>query len=475
MPPGSPSRSADPADRADVAASAGGARRTLARAVRRRASRAGKQGGFRRVEVTAPGADLLRWLRAQPAPRGFWADRGEEARAFAGVAERFDTPARLCTRLRNAASTGETAGGNALRCYGGVRFDRERTAADGWQHFGSGAFVLPRLELHRRNDGTGRLACHLAPGDDAEQVAAQIERRSQRAPPAETAAALPRPVRRDDCPGRRAWREGVEAALRAIEGGTLQKVVLARRTALHFEQPLDPVHLLGRLRALAPEGFAFLFQPHRAGAFLGVSPERLFRQHRRRVWSEAVAGTRPRAAAPAADAALREELLESEKDRREHAFVQRYVREALGPLCASLDERDAAPLTLQRGRHLYARFRGRLREGVSPAEVLGALHPTPAVSGRPSSAAQRFIRRREPFDRGWYAAPVGWVGRSEEGAPAAELAVGIRSGLVRRTGGAGSRLDLFAGAGLVDGSEPDAEWDELEQKLGNFTALFRDS
>ncbi|PSQ83237.1 MAG: hypothetical protein BRD30_13175 [Bacteroidetes bacterium QH_2_63_10] len=83
---------------------------------------------------------------------------------------------------------------------------------------------------------------------------------------------------------------------------------------------------------------------------------------------------------------------------------------------------------------------------------------------KPSASPQASTRTALPHQR-----------RSEEGAPAAELAVGIRSGLVRRTGGADSRLDLFAGAGLVDGSEPDAEWDELEQKLGNFTALFRDS
>ncbi|PSQ81759.1 MAG: isochorismate synthase [Bacteroidetes bacterium QS_8_68_15] len=482
MPAGSTPRRADPAaDRSDGLRGAG---RVLARAVRRRSpEEEGARQGFRRVEVGVSDADLIGWLRAQPAPRGFWKDRGGEARAFAGVADRFETPAHLDERLQNEPSSDDEAasGPDALRCYGGVRFDRARAAADGWQHFGPGAFVLPRFELRRVRDGSddddgeARLACHLAPGEKAGPVAAEIEQLAPPAPSSSADPALPRPTRRDDHPGRSAWEERVEAALRAIDEGTVQKVVLARRTTFRFEQSLDPVPVLERLRALAPGGFAFLFQPRRAGAFLGVSPERLFRQRGRRVWSEAVAGTRPRASAPDADDALRRELLESDKDRREHAFVQRYVREALDPLCTSLDERDAAALTLQRGRHLYARFRGQLRDGVSPADVLGALHPTPAVSGRPSAAAQRFIRRREPFDRGWYAAPVGWVGRGEGGAPAAELAVGIRSGLVRRPNdGDDDRLDLFAGAGLVDGSEPEAEWNELEQKLGNFTALFRD-
>jgi menaquinone-specific isochorismate synthase len=262
----------------------------------------------------------------------------------------------------------------------------------------------------------------------------------------------------------------VREALHAIAGGALRKVVLARRTALGFDAPLDPVHLLSRLCPLAPEGFAFLIEPQGAGAFVGVSPERLFRQRGREVQSEAVAGTRPRASAAAADAALRDELLQSEKDRREHALVQHHVRDALRPLCESLEEHDAAPLTLRNGRHLYARLEGRLETGVLPADVLHALHPTPAVGGLPTGAARRFIREHEPFDRGWYAAPVGWVGL-EEGAPAAELAVGIRSGLVRAEE-RGGRLDLFAGAGLVEGSVPEKEWDEVEHKLGNFTALF---
>jgi menaquinone-specific isochorismate synthase len=260
----------------------------------------------------------------------------------------------------------------------------------------------------------------------------------------------------------------VRATLRALADGALQKVVLARRTTFDFDTALDPTGLLRRLRADAPEGFAFLFQPANAGAFLGISPERLFCQHGRAVESEAVAGTRPRAAAAPEDAALRDALLGSEKDRREHAFVQRYVAQTLRSLCTSLDEQEAAPLALSYGRHLRARFRGRLREDVTPNDMLRALHPTPAVGGLPPEAARSCIREREPFDRGWYAAPVGWMGPAENGTLAADLAVGIRSGLVHRSG---RRLDLFAGAGLVEGSVPGEEWDEIEQKLNPFTTL----
>jgi menaquinone-specific isochorismate synthase len=194
-------------------------------------------------------------------------------------------------------------------------------------------------------------------------------------------------------------------------------------------------------------------------AFLSATPERLLRVEGRRVETEAVAGTRPRASGAATDAGLRDALLASEKDRREHAYVCAAVAAALALLTEELDgDREASALTLANGLHLYAGLRGTLRPGVSALDVLRALHPTPAVGGTPAEAALAAIRRMEPFDRGLYAGPVGWVGRE-----AAELAVGIRSGLAH-----GRTLDLFSGAGLVAGSDPAAEWAEVEHKIGDF-------
>jgi menaquinone-specific isochorismate synthase len=106
--------------------------------------------------------------------------------------------------------------------------------------------------------------------------------------------------------------------------------------------------------------------------------------------------------------------------------------------------------------------RGTLQEGVSDAEVLDALHPTPAVGGYPRVEAFEEIRDLEPFDRGWYAGPVGWIG-----ADSAEFAVGIRSGLV-----SGRKLSLFSGAGIVAGSTAEDEWTEIEQKIDDFTRIF---
>jgi menaquinone-specific isochorismate synthase len=254
----------------------------------------------------------------------------------------------------------------------------------------------------------------------------------------------------------------VRRALADIEAGRLEKVVHARAATFDFDQPLDPVAVLQHLQPATPNCFHYGIRPEGGGMFFGASPERLFYVRDQTVESEAVAGTRARGASQQADAALRTELLESEKDRREHAFVQDAIAERLQTLCTSVEAPEAAEeMRLARGRHLRSRLRGTLRAGTSAVDLLRALHPTPAVGGVPAEAAQATIRAREPFDRGWYAGPVGWIGPSD-----AEFAVAIRSGLAHDT-----RLMLYSGAGIVAGSDPASEWDEIEQKIGDIAAV----
>jgi menaquinone-specific isochorismate synthase len=269
--------------------------------------------------------------------------------------------------------------------------------------------------------------------------------------------ALPEPLHREDAPDRRGWEENVGLALEAFSEGRLGKVVLARRAGLGFAEDLDGISVLRELREATPGCFHFYVEPVPGTAFVGASPERLFRREGRLVTSEAVAGTRPRGASAGDDEDLRDELLGSEKDRAEHGFVRVGIEEALRPLCEELEvEGGVLEMKLANRRHLVSRVRARLRDGVTDAELLGALHPTPAVGGYPKEGAL------EDFDRGWYAGPVGWVG-----ADAAEFAVGIRSGLVR-----GRTLALFSGAGIVAGSKPEEEWAEIEQKIEDFTGAF---
>jgi menaquinone-specific isochorismate synthase len=245
----------------------------------------------------------------------------------------------------------------------------------------------------------------------------------------------------------------------------MDKIVLARRVDLEFEMNLDPVMLLLRLRQVTPQCYNFCFQPGNDGAFIGASPERLYFRHGRWIESEAVAGTRPRGNTPDVDAGLSEALLTSDKDLREHAFVRDMIQESLNPLCrdVAVDGRVSL-LKLSRRQHLYSGMSGHLSEAVSDAELCRELHPTPAVGGCPTEVAIDRIREWEGFDRGWYAAPFGVIGRD-----VVELAVAIRSARVDA-----KRLSLFSGAGIVSGSTPDQEWDEIENKIVDFIRILTD-
>ncbi len=182
----------------------------------------------------------------------------------------------------------------------------------------------------------------------------------------------------------------------------------------------------------------------------------------RKIETEAIAGTRPRGLTEAQDRRLAETLLHSSKDIREHDYVVQSIREVLAGVCQSyaVDSR-ASVLKLTRVQHLCKRLWGRLQPHISDAQLLSRLHPTPAVGGYPTLNSETEIEKLEPFQRGWYAAPVGWVSRNE-----AEFAVAIRTGLIED-----HRLHLYAGGGIVEGSTAEAEWEEIENKISNFLTI----
>ena len=425
--------------------------------------------GVLRVEVPAGNLDALRWLGSQTMrPRSFWSGREDDiAVAAVGMAdlvegrEAPDAPAHGKLAPLSPAS-------REARYYGGLRFDPAGRTEEEWEAFGAYRFVLPRFEL-RRLGGEAILACNLVLPRDAARAGELLDEVESLLLPDEPerplgpASPLPLPLSREDVPDLKGWGKNVETALHAFSEGRMEKVVFARRVEFRFAEDLDPVALLEGLRGATPGCFHFLVEPEEGSAFVGASPERLFRREGRGILSEAVAGTRPRGASALDDSELGEELLGSAKDQAEHSFVRVGIRESLRPLCEDLRvENTASEMKLARGRHLVSRIRGTLRDDIMDDEVLAALHPTPAVGGYPKEEAVREIRASEPFDRGWYAGPVGWLG--DDGA---EFAVGIRSGLVR-----GDTLALYSGAGIVERSTPKGEWAEIEQKIGDFTGMF---
>jgi menaquinone-specific isochorismate synthase len=156
------------------------------------------------------------------------------------------------------------------------------------------------------------------------------------------------------------------------------------------------------------------------------------------------------------------ELLTSDKDQREHDIVRKSIRQKLHKFVDHLDvDNQASILRLTWKQHLRSNVHGMLKEGVDDGVLLQRLHPTPAVGGYPTENALPEIARIEPFNRGWFAAPIGWIG-----ADSVEFAVGIRSGLIE-----GNTLSLYSGAGIVRGSDPDQEWQEVENKIQDFISV----
>ena len=419
-----------------------------------------------RVEVPVEGVEPLAWLEAQgDRSRGYWCDR-DRGFELAGVgtadilsAEVECDYGELFTTLKQGISSVHPN----LRYYGGMRFSQRTPAAAKWKPFGAYRFVLPRFEVFTRGAQT-YLACNAILADQAGDLPGKILEAldAMPFPGIETPADLPPMLGRHDCPDSRGWGEAIRSALDLFGRTALEKVVLARESVFTFEHNLDAAALLRRLFDASRQSYRFCFQPKPGAAFLGVSPERLYQRQDRLLRSEAVAGTRKRGDTDDADRALSDGLLSSEKDLREHRYVLDAIRAEFGRRCTAVHADDSVSLIkLSECQHLCARVEGILQDNVTDADLLRSLHPTPAVGGWPRELAAEAIAQTEHFDRGWYSGPVGWVGSDS-----AEFAVGIRSALVHE-----DTLSVYAGAGIVEGSTPEDEWAEIENKIGSFTGI----
>jgi menaquinone-specific isochorismate synthase len=419
-----------------------------------------------RVEVPVEGVEPLAWLEAQGMrSRGYWCSRDRDFEmAGVGTADIISAEVECdYEELFDILKAGISSVHPNLRYYGGMRFRQCAPAAPKWRPFGAYRFVLPRFEVLTRGAQT-YLACNAIldeeTGDLPERILETLS--AMPFPGREEMGTVPKYSARLDAPERNDWSTRVGELVEAFSRTDLHKVVLARETAFHFNQTPDPVAILRRLSAAQQRSYGFLFQPRADAAFVGVSPERLYKRQDRFVRSEAVAGTRPRGADPEQDEALARVLLANEKETREHRYVIDAIRAEFEMRCTAVHaDAEVSVLQLAECQHLYTRIEGILGEAETDADLLRSLHPTPAVGGSPRDEALRWIDEAEPFDRGWYAGPVGWVG-----ADSAEFAVGIRSALVHE-----NALSVYAGAGIVAGSSAEAEWAEIENKISGFVGV----
>lgn len=421
----------------------------------------GAQAQLIRVAVPLESPDLLVWLGQQSAVARFYFRSRERDLEYAAICfPRFGLTLPAATPgMLDFSNSNEDDLAPPYRVYNSFSFRAEDRFNEPTSALPSQLrFHAPHIELVRVGE-QAFLACTLQSSGELDLVLGELTALNWDVP---IPAAWPRFIDRQEAQSHLQWAVAVNRVVAAIGRDELQKVVLARRSRCIFDQPLDPWSLLLRLRDANPDCYLFGIDHKPHDAFIGASPERLYKRIGNRLVTEALAGTRPRGVNSEEDLRYRNDLMHSAKDRTEHRLVVEGIVRALRPLTSALSmEEEPTVVGLTRVQHLSLKIQAELRPGVSDHDLIKALQPTPAVGGSPKDQALEMIQLLEPFDRGPYAGPIGWASATE-----AEFAVAIRSALVRN-----ERLDLYAGAGIVEGSDPNSEWDEIDQKLNTFAAI----
>lgn len=469
------------------------------------------------VALTRPwrGASLLTFLRQwADVPRVYWeggsarreppyraAEGGTVGFGGCGVAavltadgaNRFQTIRQHAAQLFGHAIL-EPGGAPPVvgpRLFGGFAFRSDQRGRSIWSAFSGAYFILPRYQLTRVGRWTWVTANRLLePGEDPDQVIRRLDEEirkleafsstNDQRPPTnagfrhpssvvgpsswtwQTLQPLDPPAPRlnldiENLIGPEVWQRLVTTATQRIRRGELDKVVLAQVCRARSSGLIDPTEVLGRLGESYPDCYRFLIEPIPGHAFYGATPELLAEVSGPIVRTAALAGSIGRGCSPEEDAALGETLLASPKDRHEHSLVVEAIQENLLPLVTKLYVPGTPGLCrLSNIQHLQTVIRGELAEACGVLPVVEALHPTPAVGGSPRDVALRLIDETEPFPRGWYASPVGWIDPRGNGL----FAVALRSAV-----SVGCETWLYAGAGIVADSDPRKEWEEVRLKF----------
>ena len=416
---------------------------------------------MRSVAVPDPGEDFLgqipvpaavAWVR-QGAGLAGW---GEAARVtLPAGADRFTAGEKWLHEITESADIEDAVRrrGSGLVAFGTFTFD---DASEG------SVLVVPEAVLGR--DGTGNawlttITAECGPDQQAgaQQAGAQHvkARRAWAWPPATSQPYV--------APGAIAWHDGSlsapewqqavgEAVRRIKHSALLRKVVLARDLHATAGNPIDVRVLLRRLAARYPGCHTFA-----CDGLVGATPELLIARDGWEVSSLVLAGTAPRGANPAQDSDLARALLGSAKENEEHEYAAVSLRDTLSPLCEAMYVTPRPELIrLPNVQHLGTRVHGTLAAVKSALTLVAAVHPTAAVGGTPTGAAIEAIRELESMDRERYAGPVGWIDADGNG----EWGIALRCAQL-----SGRRARLFAGCGIVAGSDPAAELAETESKF----------
>jgi menaquinone-specific isochorismate synthase len=414
--------------------------------------------GYRQfsIELDQPGdASPVTWLAAQTCyPQFYWQDRdGQQEVAVCGDAYAFSTLLAAQTFIHEYAEFPD------ISIWGLNAFTYQKQAQKAIL-FPENALFLPRIEV-RLKQGRCRVIVNIfSPFSLRQEVVRTLAFIRALATPAAPSAVASRVLSCEHLPKQDQWRQQVVQALSAIDEGSLQKVVLARKSTLHLDTPLEPMALVAASKAVNHHCYHFMMAFSPSESFLGASPERLFLRQGQRLSTEALAGT----VVSGENARIVNDgaqwLMNDGKNQHENLLVVDDICQRLQGAVDELDVKPAQVMQLRNVQHIQRKISANLLSG-DDADCLQRLQPTAAVAGLPRHLAQAFIKHHEPFNRQWYAGSAGYLSLRQS-----EFCVALRSARILA-----DRLELFAGAGIVAGSDPDQEWQELENKAAGLRTL----
>ena len=422
-------------------------------------------------EWQASGAERLRTLR----------DRAHRLRATWRQSDPEGTGCRPFAFLGFAARPGEIRGESHGEVRGEARDEawkdawregrtraREEARVEGADELPNALLRVPEIALRSRRGQAALILNARLPASPADLLVrwaalldGLVPALYQPAPSPLPTAALQRKL---ETPSPQGWQRLLRSALDRIESQEFQKVVLARRLRVAGSRAFDIPRLVATLADSYPS-CQILSIRHGTRTFVAATPERLLSLHGNRVEVDALAGTSSRAAEAGRDGALAQALRGSVKNLHEHRLVIEAIRDALGPVAAAIDI-PAAPdiMRLANVHHLWTRISARFDTPMDVFTLAELLHPTPATNGEPRREASTWLSHCDPFDRGWYTGAAGIVEPDLSG----ELWVLLRcADILDQT------ANLFAGAGIVEGSDPALEWRETEHKLDAMLSALR--
>jgi len=387
-------------------------------------------------------SDDICWFWEIPEKETSWIGIGEiSSTTFKGPA-RFSEANRSFKEIVDLIDWEAPSDAPPPRFASGFSFD-ETSQNDDWRFLGNSQLIFPRIQILRNGEDTWLTTTN-----------AFLKEMPNLPTPSPTQPTNTDPKKTANEKDRDHYKNLVLTALKEIENGDLEKAVPCR--SLFIEERPELQNLIASLRDSYPACATFCIYKN-GNAFVGSTPERLASTTDGKLYTAALAGSAPRAADKALDSALSQGLLTSPKEQNEHVLVVEEILRRLTSMGLQPEiTQETTVLKLNGIQHLYTPIHSQLSSEISLLEAVDALHPTPAVSGHPLKRANELRLKYESFDRGWFAGPIGWLDISGSG----EFRVALRSGLINEKGST-----LFAGAGVVNGSDPERELLETDMKL----------